>query len=401
MSEQPPSPGTSRSGPGRAVRQPRPASEFPELGPDVGPVLNADQFTPSPLPSLRGPGTSGRGDDTDGPLTKISMWGPSGSGKTTYLAALGQAVIRADQSIGRWNVFPVNEVSERQLIEWSYRLVSNQAFPDRTDIGEEIALQWLFAGDLTGSRYEQKGGWWRRRKQGAPKSRFLLDLVDVSGEVYRYDPANPKNENDIAQRALEQLAEAQGLIYLFDPVTERESRNAFDYTDSVLTKLRRKMRNDLVDNRLPQQVSVCVTKFDYAELFFQARRVGLVNYGRDGMPRVLDEHAEKFFDALCKGDFWGDDDEENHASAAAVRDHLKAYFMPERIHYYVTSSIGYWRPPGWNPESASRPGFKFDPYDFANIIMGEDGQKRIRGVIHPVNVLEPLISLQQRLAGRT
>ena len=118
------------------------------------------------------------------------------------------------------------------------------------------------------------------------------------------------------------------------------------------------------------------------------------------MPRVLDEHAEAFFDALCEGDFWGSQEEGSSASAAYVRDMLKNYFHPRRIKYFVTSSVGYWRPAGWDRDPASRPGFKFDPEDFHNLRTDQDGNERIRGVIHPINVLEPLISLQQRLAMR-
>ncbi len=362
-----------------------------------------------PLPAIKpmARGTMGGQAATTGsqpatmgiPPTKISLWGPPNSGKTTYLAALEQAVTRADRSVGRWNIFPENEPSEKLLTDWSHRLVSNQKFPDRTGPDEAIPLKWLFVGDLTGSQYEKKR-LGRRRRPGRSESRFLLDLVDVSGEAYGYDPGNA-NISPATQRALSHLAEADGIIYLFDPMGEREDRSAAKYVNSTLRRLSRLMRDQLVGNRLPQQISVCVTKFDHAELFFQARRLGLVNYGGDGMPRVLDEHAEQFFDSLCKGDFWSDDDMESHASAAFVRDQLHSYFHPDRIKYYVISSIGYWRPPGWNPMTSARPGFQFNPDDFANIFVDEDGERKIRGIIHPINVLEPLISLQQRIESRT
>jgi hypothetical protein len=345
---------------------------------------------PSPLLAVDQTGATGMAP------VKISLWGPPGCGKTTYLAALGQAVTRADPSIGRWSIWPENERSEKQLVDWSRGLVSQQKFPARTDLSEIVELQWLFVGDLTGSRYEQRRLGRRRRKPGRSESKFLLDLVDVSGEAYAYSA----QETPVVKKALEQLASADGLIYLFDPLTEREARHASEYLDSTLVRLRRQMRDRLVGGYLPQDVSVCVTKFDDVQLLFQARRMGLVNYGEDGTPRVLDEHAEKLFEALCKGDFWGDQDEESHASAAFVRDMLKHYFHPQRIRYYVTSSIGYWRPPGWNLEASERPGFEFNPNDFSNIYTDKDGERKIRGVIRPVNVLEPLISLQQRLADR-
>lgn len=361
------------------------------------PVITATDVSPSPLPASSG---ESRQLYQDIPLAKISLLGPVGSGKTTYLAALGQAVTRADRSNGEWNIFPVNAASERQLVEWSKRLVHDQKFPDRTDIAEIIPLQWEFVGNLTGSRYEQRR-LWRRRKPGQSESRFLLNLVDVSGQAYGYVPESMNISPDIRQGALDHLAEADGLIYLFDPITEREYRSASMYIDAAIAPLSRYQMDQLVDGYLPQQVSVCVTKFDHPDLFFQARRSGLVNYGADGMPRVLDEHAEAFFDSLCEGDFWGEQGGERQESAMLVRDLLKSYFHPERIKYFVSSSIGYWRPAGWNPGSPSLPGFTFDPDDFRNILTGHDGTPRIRGVIHPINVLEPLISLQQRLAKRT
>ena len=338
------------------------------------------------------------GDPAPSP-TKISLWGPPGSGKTTYLAALGQAVPFADRSLGRWSIVPFDESSERQLVDWSHRLVSEQRFPGRTDLGERIPLKWFFVGDLTKTQHERK--WLRKwRKPVRSGFSFLLDVVDVSGEAYGYDPEGMSVSQEITDRALDHLAEADGIIYFFDPITERETRSASSYMNSALAELRLRMRNHLTDNYMPQQVSVCVTKFDHPDLFAQARRLGLVNFGPDGLPRVLDEHAEQFFDALCNGDFWGDRDRESHTSASFVRDQLKNSFHPDRIKYYVTSSIGYWTPPGWSPTTSVRPGSEFDSHDFVNIVRIGD-REGIRGVIRPINVLEPLLSLERRLAGRT
>ena len=72
---------------------------------------------------------------------------------------------------------------------------------------------------------------------------------------------------------------------------------------------------------------------------------------------------------------------------------MKNSFHPSRIRYFVTSSIGFWHPPGWNGDTST-----FDPEFFANFNEIGDGKKRIKGPIHPINVLEPLIFLQQRLA---
>jgi GTPase SAR1 family protein len=334
--------------------------------------------------------------------TKIGLWGSTGSGKTTFLAALRHAVSQEDRSSGKWVIYPLDDRSERMMTDFSHQLVQTQRFPEPTDLGAVYSLQWDFIGDLTGSRFAPKR---RMLRRGPAASRFVLDLIDVSGEAFSHAPADRQTPvpPHVVERALEHLAQSQGLIYLFDPITERDRRAAADYLDRTLTQLAGKIRREtperMVGPHLPHHVSVCITKFDHPRLFQQARRAGLVNYGPDGMPRVLDEHAEAFFQALCDGEFWDERDEKSFASASWVRNQLRNYFHPDRIHYFVCSSIGFRRPPGWDPAASKRPGFQFNPQDFANI-HESNGEVRIRGPINPVNVLEPLIVLQQRLTGR-
>jgi hypothetical protein len=340
----------------------------------------------------------------DMPPIKIGLWGPPSSGKTTYLAALRQAVLSADRSIGQWNIIPVGESSKKLLIDWSHRLVTDRMFPEPTDWDAAVSLKWLFLGDLAGSRYDHRRFGRRRRLE----CRFLLDLVDVSGEAFGDHPDKDQVKavpQWIKDRALDHLEDADGLIYLFDPITERDKQSASVYLNSTLTDLSQRMLGHIVGHQLPKEISVCVTKFDHPELFGLARRVGLVNYGLDGMPRVLDKDAERFFDLLCTEGVWGDGehDEEGNASAKFVRLSLQKSFNPKKIEYYVTSSIGYRKPPGWNSGEAALPGYEFNPKGFNNIDMTKDGEKtipKIRGPIRPINVLEPLISLHQRAAGR-
>ena len=121
--------------------------------------------------------------------------------------------------------------------------------------------------------------------------------------------------------------------------------------------------------------------------------MNLVTYGDDGMPRVRDTDAEQFFDELCTGKFWSRRDERGQQSARFVRDKLRQVFRRENIRYFVTSSIGFWmEPPTENEASDS---FNLD--DFENV-HDRDQEPSIRGKVRPINVLEPLISLQQRIA---
>ncbi len=328
---------------------------------------------------------------------KISLWGPPTSGKTTYLAALDQAVTRTrnNRSAGNWRIVADDPKSSEKLKDWTHRLVQERQFPEKTEVGEEIPLQWWFIGDLTGTEYEQRRR--GRRKPSQAECKFMLDLVDVSGEAFSHSA-----EREIKEKALNRLEEADGLIYLFDPITERDKRSAFPYLDSILKDLSFRMKDKLITGRLPHQVSVCVTKFDDKDLLFQARQAHLVSSGPDGLPRVPDEHAEEFFSTLCEGNFWGkgEHDEETYTGATWVRDALREGFLPDRIKYYVTSSIGYWRQRSGNHAEPERTGSNFDPDDFSNVVnVPQNGENipKIRGAIHPINVLEPLISLQQRI----
>jgi hypothetical protein len=350
--------------------------------------------------SLGQTGTEARPAEALGDQAKIGLWGSTGSGKTTYLAALRHAVSHPDPSSGKWVIYPLDSRSERMMTDFSHRLVQTRQFPEPTELGAISSLRWEFLGDLTGSRFVPR----RRLGRRVPtEARFVLDLIDVSGEAFGHAPADRNVPPHVVDGALDHLAQSQGLIYLFDPIAERHERTATDYLDRTLTQLAGKIRREeahrMVGPHLPHYISVCVTKFDHPRLFQQARRAGLVNYGLDGMPRVLNEHAEAFFNALCNGDFWDERDEQSYASAAWVRRQLQTYFRPDRIRYYVSSSIGFRTPPGWDPAASKRPGWEFNPQDFANV-HESNGVVRIRGPIHPINVLEPLVALHQRLTGR-
>ena len=121
--------------------------------------------------------------------------------------------------------------------------------------------------------------------------------------------------------------------------------------------------------------------------------MNLVTKGDDGMPRVRDEDAERFFHELCSGKFWGKRYERGLESAEYVRDQIMHIFHPDRIRYFVTSSIGFWMEPPFGDRDSAW----FDSDDFDNFNQRE-GKVIIRGKVRPINVLEPLISLQQRIA---
>ena len=321
---------------------------------------------------------------------KLGLWGSPQSGKTTYLAALRHATGAGDNGCGSWNIYPRNETSRDLMVTFTHTLVHERRFPAAT-LGATEPLEWLFVGDIARSKFDRR----RLLRRGRLESRFVLDLIDVTGGAFSDDPEKKNVAPEVAAAAVDQLTRARGLIYMFDPIGEKENRDSSTYMNRTMAELLRRFADGRrAGLHLPHHVSVCVSKFDHPAIFQQARRMGLVNYGEDGMPRVLDRHAEQFFDALCSGDFWPERDEQAQASAQFVRDQLRTVFDRRKLRYFVTSSIGFSRPPGWDPSVT-----RFDPRDFANFQM-RGGLHGIKGPIYPVNVLEPLISLQQQFSGR-
>jgi hypothetical protein len=327
---------------------------------------------------------------------KIGLWGSPSSGKTTFLGALRHAVATGRGS-GRWIVHPDNEASEELMVRLTDYLVTAHEFPPATPLGVETELRWHFIGDLAGSQFDRRI---LRRRSPLP-SRFMLNLVDVSGEAFGPMPeATDARSLHVMGNALDHLASSQGLIYLFDPISEWELHNSAAYLNRTIAALSRLMlrENRLVNGYLPHYVSVCVTKFDHPKIFDKARQALLVNAGPDGMPRILDEDAETLFNMVCDGKFWREDSEEAQTSARFIRDELRKRFHPDRVRYFVTSAVGFRQPPDWDPATGRGSALSIDPRNYANVYE-VDGVPKIHGPITPINVLEPLISLHQRLTG--
>jgi hypothetical protein len=338
----------------------------------------------------------------DGPhdeAVKIGLWGPPQSGKTTLLAALPVAVSNRNAKNGSWIIFPRDDRSRVLKDRFEKALVEDRRFPESTIRDTTVPLEWLFVGDLAGSTFDRRR--LRRLRRSELESRFVLDLIDVHGDLYHTDPDQQEVRSEAAAKALDHLAAAQGIIFVFDPIGEKDGINEQDskelaaYVRGTVNELLVRAANNRQrpGRHLEQQVSVCITKFDHQELFQQARQMHLVTKGDDGMPRVRDEDAEQFFDELCNGKFWSKEYEAGQQSAEFVRDQLRNIFHEDHIRYFVTSSIGFWMHPPVGDKATAW----FDPNDYANYYVS-DGRARIRGKVRPINVLEPLISLQQRIA---
>ena len=325
---------------------------------------------------------------------KIGLWGPPQSGKTTYLAAL-TAAVRNDNS---WMIWPLSEGSTELKNKFEKAFTEDLRFPETT-VNAAVPLEWLFVGNLSGSRFDRRRLRWLpgRRKL---ESRFVLDLIDVQGSAYLRDPAAAEPakmavSKEVTARAFDHLAESKGIIFLFDPIGERDNRNSATYLRGTINELlMRAARNGRPGRYLHHQVSVCITKFDDPDLFRQASEANLVALDEhSGMPFVRDTDAKKLFNELCDGKFWSKRLDGGQQSAEFVRDSIGHLFDPQQVRYFVTSSIGFsMEPPA---EGDTAPYFDMDAPSNIN---ESDELPGIKGKVRPINVLEPLISLQQRIA---
>jgi hypothetical protein len=223
-------------------------------------------------------------------------------------------------------------------------------------------LRWSFNGQLPG-RFIRR------------PVEFVLSVQDVPGSAFR--------QGQVMQRVVDHLARSRGLIYLFDPITLNTVN--IDFFDQTLQMLSAAVGagGRLHKGRLPHHLSVCVTKFDDSAFFRRAVREGWVTQDNVGqrLPRVPDDRAEAFFDWVChvlRGQ-----------GASLIRDLIRANFHDSRVKYFTTSSIGF----RLNHQEV------FDFRDFANVAVAADRRQSIRDMVRPINVLEPLISLDRAIRG--
>jgi hypothetical protein len=305
--------------------------------------------------------------------SNIVMWGAPACGKTTFLAALSIALNRRRDG---WKVIGADTPSTQALIRLTSQLTDDREFPTATSMAFE-RYRWF----LVGQKEERAGRWFRRRT--VQKSvRIGLDLMDLGGERF----AAPKGA--VSGELTDNLVGSRGIVFLFDPVREFDEGDAFKHLFGVLSHLSQHMldSDEFEGGQLPHYLAVCITKFDEIRVLETAQKLYLAQPEPEDdleFPRVSSEDAKELFYRLCEISASG--------NAEMVTNTLEKYFRHDRIRYFVTSAIGFYVDPQVGV---------YDPDDFQNVVSASDGYSKIRGTVHPINVMEPMLWLGQQLTQK-
>jgi hypothetical protein len=326
-------------------------------------------------------------------LRRIGLWGPPRSGKTTYLAALNVAVARARQDL---LIFGVDDEAIEFLADNTRVLTQQRRFPTATE--DLRRLSWIMQMPIQrGTRKK-----FRRQQAETVQRQFNLNLLDlpesffVSKQGLEETTRNRKlgsgDDKLISSRQasddelIDDLVGCDGLVYLFDPIREREVGDAYqDFLSTLLRIAQRQLKDDpAINAKLPHYLAVCISKFDHPQVYQQARLGGFCTFSDEDpflFPRVHDDSAAPFFDDLCHAS--------NGGNADLIPGAIRKFFMAERVRYFAISAIGF----------HTGRGSRFWEHDYQNVVRDENGEFRIRGAIHPINVVEPLLWLGQRLTA--
>lgn len=300
----------------------------------------------------------------------IGLWGGPNSGKTTFMGALKTAIEQRQRTSGEaWNITATDPPSLEFLLGVSKALLFEQRFPATTE--SRVKYEFVVRGDVP-----PPGRRWRKRPSQREQIAFKLHVHDRPGGDFGDDYLRVNPE------PIQELADCEGLLYLFDPLAVEETKDSLLFFQGTLARLAAEIdrRGRFVGAKLPHYIAVCITKFDDKVLFGWAREWGLLgSHPVSGLTCVPDEDAGRFFDRLC---------EESTGTAEYVRDAIRSYFMADRIRYYVVAAIGY------NRENNT------EEYgdDTTNTLQREEnGPVVIRSKVRPVNVVEPIIDLERMI----
>jgi hypothetical protein len=303
--------------------------------------------------------------------------GPPGSGRTTFLSALYIALTR--QSYGL-RLVGADDASVNLLISMTDALQSHE-FPPSTQ-GIDY-FEWKLVGSGSGTTQLTQGGTIEAAKSARGPLQLTLGLADPSGEIV----ARTVTRYPDRQQLIQHVAGAKGILIMFDPIRELEHRDVFRTIDDFLRRVTWEAEAGTPGSlsRLGHHVAVCVTKFDDPRVLDAADSLNLVTTDRHDrflFPRVNDSDAREFFARL--GGMHGRGDGERLLTL------LDQTFHPDRVQFFVTSAVGFYVDPLTD---------RFDPDDPQNVFTTTSGTRRIRGHVRPINVVEPILWLADRIAG--
>ena len=326
-------------------------------------------------------------------LSRIGLWGAPGSGKTTFLAALNVAVSRSAREV---LIYGADDTSTNFLAENTALLTTERRFPAATQLQEQLSWTVQMGGQEGPPRQ------FREQASQGISLQFGIDVIDAPGRSFEATPDSDyllqpnalgflNDDDDDADSfepepgVIDALADCDGIIWLFDPLRELSRGDNFNYFYGTLLRMaQRRFARAKDRGRLPQYVAACATKFDDPEIYHLAKRGGHVSFDDNDpylFPRVLDHSAADFFADLCRLSDTGNGD--------LMLRTVGKYFQPDRVRYFITSAIGFYAHPGTG---------RFTEDDYQNIVQLSDGVPRIRGMIRPINILEPLLWMCQSLA---
>lgn len=322
-------------------------------------------------------------------LKSIGMWGATQCGKTTFLASLYIAITRANNGM---NIFGADDTSTDFLVESNSRLTNEHRFPD----GTVAVNSYSWTMNMTKVVQEERTRFGQTTPQVTEFSQFNVDMRDAPGRFFESTPVtlqggsrldlgdgSSQDEGNDPEDMLDYLAGCEGILLLIDPVREREKGDAHEFFQGTVLRIaQRRMALMPPGSKLPHYVAVCITKFDDPEVYRFARMNGFRTIDNDDpymFPRVHSDDAESFFRELCNSDM---------SDADLICNGLQNFFHPERVRYFVTSAIGF-----------HLKGGRFREDDHQNVVMRDDSEPRIRGQIHPINVLEPILWLGQSVTA--
>lgn len=296
------------------------------------------------------------------------MWGAPGTGKTTFLGVLDIALHRGNYGL---TMTGANEASVDLLIEMTDTINGDREFPAATESID------TFKWDLFTVQSPQSS---------AESSKITLKMTDPSGELMK----STERLNPNRKKLIDEIVHSAGILFMFDPIREFERGDAFSTTNGLLKQLMGAYAsNDKLTfrGRLPHHVAVCITKFDEPRILETARALDILRRDpRDpyGLPFVQNSDARKLLDSLAHVSSSGDGEMTVNA--------LNTHFYPERVQYFVTSAVGFYVDPKTK---------KFDIDDPQNLVKDKPGsttKARIRGPVRPINIVEPIMWLSERIA---